>query len=221
MISITKSERDNIELLTRGQANNPEWKAQRQLRITSSMFGPICKRTERRDIDKLIGSIINGKPVLSKAIRHGIMYEAVAREKYVAMMATEVESCGLFISEETPFLAASPDGLVSDDICIEIKCPYAAKDRPISSTNIPFLCQTGLKINHDFYYQIQGQLYCTGRQSCHFCVYTHSDFKVFEIKKDEAFISQMVEALTSFYENHFKKALIDKHVYASYAQYYL
>ena len=56
------------------------------------------------------------------------MYEAVAREKYLAMMATDVESCGRFVSEETPCLAASP----------------------ISLMTIPFLCQTGLKINHGF-----------------------------------------------------------------------
>ena len=101
------------------------------------MFGCIFKHTERRDIDKLVGSTINGKPVLSKAICHEIMCEAVAREKYLAMMD---ESCGLFVSEETLFLAAKPDGLVSDDICIKIKSPYAAKDQLISSTKIQFLC---------------------------------------------------------------------------------
>ena len=83
---------------------------------------------EKGETDKFVGGMINGKPILSKAIRHEIMYGAFVREKYLAMMANGVESCELFISEETPFLAASPDGLVSDDIWIEIKCSYAAKD---------------------------------------------------------------------------------------------
>ena len=72
-------------------------------------------------------------------------------------VATDVESCGRFVSEETPCLAASP----------------------ISLMTIPFLCQTGLKINHGFYYQIQGQLAIFPTRTVHLCVYTHSDFKVF------------------------------------------
>ena len=71
---------------------------------------------------------------------------------------------------------------------------------------IPFLCQTGLKINHGFYYQIQGQLAIFPTRTVHLCVYTHSDFQVFEIHKDEAFSSEI--------------AFTEKHVYASYDQYY-
>ena len=41
-----------------------------------------------------------------RAIYHAVMYEAVAREKYLAMMATDVESCGRFVSEETPFFSS-------------------------------------------------------------------------------------------------------------------
>lgn len=39
-----------------------------------------------------------------------------------------IEPCGLFFYEQYSFLAASPDGLVNDDTCIEVKCPFSARD---------------------------------------------------------------------------------------------
>jgi len=39
---------------------------------------------------------------------------------------------GLFISEEAPYIAASPDGITKCDCCgcevVEIKCPFCTKD---------------------------------------------------------------------------------------------
>lgn len=48
-----------------------------------------------------------------------------------------VQECGLFIDAQRPWLAASPDGIVTDKetgqrlLCLEVKCPYKHKDRRV------------------------------------------------------------------------------------------
>ena len=34
---------------------------------------------------------------------------------------------------DRPYLAASPDAIISDDAIVEVECPYAVGDLPISS----------------------------------------------------------------------------------------
>jgi len=87
---------------------------------------------------------------------------------------------GFVISHSHPYLGASPDGLVGDDIVLEVKCPYVVRDKCITPKTVPFLDEGGLKCNHQYYYQVQGQLSCTERSVAHFCVYTFQDFRVFD-----------------------------------------
>ena len=81
--------------------------------------------------------------------------------------------------------AASPDGLVlsgSGELLglIEIKCPYATKDMtPLqAASGLPsFPCtvidgRISLKRDHNYYYQVQGQLAITNASWCDYCVYT-------------------------------------------------
>jgi len=174
------------------------WKDHQKIRITSSLFGDVAKATERKDMTKLANSILNPKHFSTKATRHGQLYEKVAIEKYESCMNCNVTQSGLVVSADVPYLAASPDGMVGDNICLEIKCPFVARDRDITPATVPFIDSLGLKRNHNYYYQVQGQLFCTGRTECHFCVYTLKDFRVFSIARDDEFISQMVDSLKAF-----------------------
>ena len=68
-----------------------------------------------------------GKPsefVMSPAVQHGADMEDLARDYYEYHTGNEVTETGLIVHPTHPFLAASPDGLVGLDGCIEIKCPY-------------------------------------------------------------------------------------------------
>lgn len=48
-----------------------------------------------------------------------------------------VQECGLFIDAKRPWLAASPDGIVTDKrtgqrlLCLEVKCPYKHRQRTV------------------------------------------------------------------------------------------
>lgn len=77
-------------------------------------------------------------------------------------------------------MAASPDGLVGDDCIIEIKCPFSIRDytpeNAYEEKKIKYLEKKNeklvLKKNHDYFYQIQGQLHITQKKYCYFVVWT-------------------------------------------------
>ena len=76
-----------------------------------------------------------------------------------------VLKCYLFISEQKPFLGSSPDGLLGDELVIEVKCPFTAKDKKISHETVEYVTENDeLKKQHDYFYQVQGRVYCTGRK---------------------------------------------------------
>ena len=51
-----------------------------------------------------------------------------AIQQYVLTRGSTIEECELFLSEEFPYLATSPDGVISIDNerfgVIEVKCPF-------------------------------------------------------------------------------------------------
>lgn len=225
LLTITQSECDVIEEMTRGQNKNPKWFEARKLRITASNYGTIC-RAVRRDMDTLANTLVSPKSLKTPAIRHGQKYETEAIKKFELQRKTEVKTCGLFISVEYPFLGASPDGIIDESSCIEVKCPFSCKNKLINPVTIPYLYldphnNLQLKKNHFYFYQIQGQLFCSGRKKCYFIIYSLVDIKVIEIQKDDDFIKDMVESLTSFYESHFRTAMLEKFLYRSYSSHFI
>lgn len=132
--------------------------------------------------------------------------------------------CGIFVSKENPMLDATPDGLLFDDdrsfSVVEVKCPCSVCNQFISSLTVQFLVNEGdgsdklkLKENHDYYYQLQGQLLCTGAKKPYFAVYTLQDMKFFTVKRNYVFILSMFPELLDFYNNHFRKALLELNLY--------
>ena len=118
-------------------------------------------------------------------------------------------------------MAASPDGLVldcseTDDPCglLEMKCPARGEKislvdlctKPEHKPSAFFLRYVDgkfyLKTTHKSYYQIQGQLYITGRPWCDFVVWTPSYTSVERIWFDTTLWSQkMYPRLREFYMN--------------------
>ena len=143
----------------------------------------------------------------------GKTYESIALEKFQDIWEMEVSPSGLFIHTEMSFLAASPDGCIYKDgrrIICEVKCPYNGRNEEIMpGIHFQFLEEVDggrrLKRNHNYYYQIMGQLAIARSQLCYFIVYTHKDFFVEAIEYDSDFFEQkMFPLLNSFYQNHYK-----------------
>jgi len=58
-----------------------------------------------------------------------------------------------------------------------------------------------LKRNHDYYHQIQAQLYCTQRQWCDFVVRTDADIHVERVYRDLLWEKKNLQKLQDFYFN--------------------
>ena len=212
-----------IKRITCGQNSNKAWKEERTKRLTSSMFGRICKATDRTDRQKLAKSLTTVKNIKSAPTDHGHKYEPFAIEQFSKDTGKSVLPSGLVICKEHPFLAASPDGIISSSELIEVKCPYVARDREITEVSVPYLHQDdegkySLDSNHDYYYQIQGQMLCTNATSCTLVVCTANNLTVNDIKyvsvtRDDNFIQEMVKKLKIFFDDYFMAAVLDKYFY--------
>ena len=111
-------------------AQDDAWLEERKPYITatgcSSLEGNNPYETAQEYLRKKVRDLC-GKPsefVMSPAVQHGADMENIARDYYEYHTGNEVTETGLIVHPKHQFLAASPDGLIGLDGCIEIKCPY-------------------------------------------------------------------------------------------------
>jgi hypothetical protein len=136
----------------------------------------------------------------------------------------KIRKSGLFISESHPFLAGTPDALM-DCPChgtsvIEVKCPYkhrtqllrvaAEEDRSFCL----FIDDDGdlnLKKTHDYYFQIQTQMFVSGVKIGFFVVYSTVDLIVVPVLFDQSVVDAIVSKCKLFTINVTLPELIGKH----------
>ena len=211
---ITPEEVDKLEAIT--ASDKQAWKQERRKRIQSSKLGRVMTAVSSEAKYNLAKEMIDGRDFVSKFTAHGHAFESVAIKRYEEIMGTTVKQCGLFVSMDYPYLAATPDGLVGEDTVIEVKCPYSARYRVVTPESVPYLVhdQSGdlcLNSKHEYYAQVQGQMLATDRRMCHFVVHTLvPDTKIINVPYDNAFVDQMLDKVKDFYDNFFKPFLLKK-----------
>lgn len=217
ILQISEIKRDEIELSTRGQSDSKEWILERSFRLNSSMFGRICKCNDK---NKMVQELLNPNDISHlPAIKHGKFYESYAVKKFEDLTNQQTSAFGTFVSLQNPFLAASPDRILNKEFCVEVQCPYSAKDSFISPETVDYLYLNpengliSLKKDHNYYYQVEGQMYCTDLKWCYFIVYTLKDILVIGIERDENFIQAMIRNLSNFFHEFYMEAILDKYFY--------
>lgn len=213
-----------MEVSTRGQSCSKIWMEERKKRITSSHFGDICKSTAQRDKKTLASNLITPREFDARSVAHGRQYEKTAAEKFESLVGEKIQECGLIVHKHFPFLAASPDRLYDENAVVEIKCPYSARSSKITPVTVPYLKydkdgNLQLSKHHNYFYQVQGQLVCTDRNICYFCIFTFVDFVVLKIVRDDEFCTDMLDKLKLFFHEHFNPTLMNKYVYNFYDKY--
>lgn len=146
--------------------------------------------------------------ITAKPLEWGKLHEPAARKRY------EIENfCTVPIVEEPiihpefDFVCGLPDGLVSDDTIIEIKCPYNSQGH---LDNI-----RTAKQYKQYKWQIQGYLWITGRQYCDFVSFDPRfpfdlQYSCVTIERDNETIEQLQERILLFWEivqENYKKLL--------------
>ncbi|XP_063235828.1 uncharacterized protein LOC134541192 [Bacillus rossius redtenbacheri] len=129
----TDEERRQIERETILQAGSGEWLEMRRKLLTASKFGRVIRIKPTTSCKNLVRAIIYSHDILNvPAVQHGRHSEEIAIKQLEGQEKINISKAGLFIDQEHPFLAATPDGLDGEDRLVEIKCPASAYGMDIS-----------------------------------------------------------------------------------------
>ena len=216
-VVVTDDEAKAIETCTRDQADNMQWLVERRKRLTASKVGSIAKmkKTTKRSskVKQLLYSTFKG----NKATRYGCAKEEETIQLYIAHQRSHghpelsVEKCGLFVSVTNPWIAASPDGVVrnpgdTSKGLVEVKNPFSMKDKSLAEAckSSAFCLENKdntfrLKVKHDYFYQVQCQIYCTNSDWCDFVLQTDKDIHIERIQRDRKWWDTQLTKLQKFY----------------------
>lgn len=142
-----------------------EWLQSRCGKVTASRLADVMAKTRNgygasraNYLAQLVAERLTGTPADSftnAAMQWGIETEPQARREYEFTSNVEVVEAGFILHPAIPYAGASPDGLISDDGMVEIKCPNTATHiDTLISRNVP----------DKYIKQMMWQMACTGRQ---------------------------------------------------------
>jgi exodeoxyribonuclease (lambda-induced) len=141
---------------------------------------------------------------ISYDMQRGIELEPLAFAKFKELKELEflnVETCSFFKLNDDA--GASPDGLVSDDAVLEIKCPKSTTFFELVATN---------EIDKKYYAQMQMQMLCTNRNKAYFFNYLIHEGTEYHheiiVERDDKMIELIKERLTE--ATKIKKEYINK-----------
>ena len=123
VLEVTEEQSTIVEQATREQSNSSLWFQMRAGRVLASRFKTVCHTDPSQPSISLDYSICY--PEMSKfqtaATAYGCKHEPQARQKYADIATSHsdfsLSSRGFVISTASPFIGASPDGLVSCSCC--------------------------------------------------------------------------------------------------------
>ena len=224
----------DVDIVTKGQSDNPEWHIQRRGAITATRFSAVMKVTSTEKVKScstFIKEILEPKPNTLKnvpAIKWGTKNESKAKEAFVKKVAKDhkdfhIEEHGLMVYSDCKFIRGSPDGIIScachGQVLLEIKCPFNARmmtvKEGVQQGKIKYLDivngQIELKKNtpDGYYSQIQGLMGITGIKKCVFVIWTSRDMVTIDVDyNEEFFLNKLVPSCKDFFRKYLVPRLL-------------
>lgn len=120
---------DELKKVFQPEQRSPEWYAFRKERLTASDIATVLgKNHYSTPKDILLKKCGYEKPFyMSPPCAHGVKYEPIATEIYERRQKMKVHEFGCIAHPHYPFIGASPDGICSNGVMLEIKNPYSRK----------------------------------------------------------------------------------------------
>jgi putative phage-type endonuclease len=181
---------------------SPEWLAARAGKVTASRINDVmASKTTAAYRDyraQIVAEILTEQPQESgftnAAMQWGTEQEKFARAEYELACDWTVDEIGIVLHPTIERGAASPDGLVSTNGLVEIKCPKTA-------THLQTLIDK--KQPKQYENQMLWQMACTGREWCDFVSYDPrlpDDLQLFvhRFDRDDKRIEEIEAAVTQF-----------------------
>jgi len=182
---------------------SPEWFAQRLGKVTASRLADVMAKVKSGEAAsratyraELVAERLTGKAAegFTSAMKWGTECEPLARAAYEAEYGLLVAETGMVTHPRISMSGASPDGFVSIDGLIEIKCPETkAHIDTILSGEAP----------SKYIPQMQWQMACTGRAWCDFVSFDPrmpEDMQMFvrRVLRDDDLINEYEAAVIAF-----------------------
>ena len=181
------------------QQRTEEWFTARKNRVTGSSVGAILGKSPFMKPEDVMRNMVrqyHGYPSEFKgnvATDYGTYHESLAIMDYVQKTDNVVIPTGFSLYED--WLGASPDGLIGDDVLIEIKCPYGLRDKnPPEFKSIDY--------QSHYWMQIQIELLVTGRQWCHFYQWSAHGYMLETVQFNPLAIEEYLPKLKDFYNEY-------------------
>ena len=181
-----------------------EWFAQRCGKATASRIADIIAKTKsgystsranymaQLVVERMTNQV--AESYSNAAMEWGVLNEPFARAAYEAKTGVLVDQVGAIDHPRIERSAASPDGLVGDDGCLEIKCPN-------TSTHIDTML--GESVAGKYYTQMQWQMACTERSWCDFVSFDPRmpeglQLFVKRVDRDDLYIAELEKEVVQF-----------------------
>lgn len=183
---------------------SPEWFAARCGSLGASQLADALAKTKsgwgasRANLRaKLVVERLTGQQeesFSSAAMIWGRDKEEEARIAYSFLTGRNVVEVGLYKHPTIIGTHASPDGLVDDDGCIEIKCPNSATHIETLKSNL---------VAHKYLLQMQWQMRCADRQWCDFVSFDprmpdHLMLYIQRVQRDDDMLATLESEVSAF-----------------------
>ena len=172
-----------LQTLPQHEQKSPEWYAMRLTMLSASDWGTILRENPYSNPNQvLLKKCGEDNFITNQAMMWGNKYEDVAIAIYEHRNKKKVYDFGCIRHPSIDFLGASPDGITTEGVMLEIKCPTSRK-----ITGIP---------PRYYWCQVQGQLEVCELDRCDFL-----ECKLKEYEDEEEYLND------NYQENH----LLNKH----------
>ena len=186
------------------EQGSPEWLQQRLGMVTASRISDVLARTKtgygasrKNYMAQLVVERMTGQPQESytnAAMQWGIDHEAEARSTYEFMSGNIVIPAEFIRHQEIEMSGASPDGVITDDGIVELKCPNTA-------THIETLLTKS--VEDKYIMQMLWQMECSNRGWCDYVSYDprmppELSLFVKRVERDQARIDEIKKEVLAF-----------------------
>ena len=180
------------------------WFAQRIGKVTASRVRDVMAKTKsgpaasrKNYMMELLCQRLTGQReegFTSAAMQRGVDLEPLARAAYEIQTGNIVTESEFIVHPDYAGTGASPDGFIGDDGLIEIKCPNTAQHIAV--------IQSG-KYDDKYFWQMQHQMWCTGREWCDFASFDDRlpeslQLHVCRVERDEQAIGDLATEVLDF-----------------------
>ena len=234
-ITLTPEQCHAIEVATRGQYLTQEWKEQKLGRITASKAHDMhtkvqsiikSRKTGPGLISPLVNKILNGSEDIGylKPIKYGIEHEKDGKKAFYTKEAVKhtiftLKDPGLHVCHEMPYLAASPDCMMTCACCgtsvIEIKCPERLENKSVQDNvhMLEFVKNVNgditLNPSHSYYTQVLMQMAVTKSSQGYFVIWSAVDSVIIKVKFDAEKWAGIQINLAMFYKKFVVPTLLN------------